>query len=95
MMPVKQIKSPIKTISEGQNRIYEANKQYARVKCNCSHYPKDHYNNVGFCHHSQHKDAGKCGCTWYYPNDEWILRKIKKQKTPQANATLMLANTTV
>lgn len=43
---------------------------HPRVKCNCGHYPKDHYGGGGQC---------KCGCTWYYPNDKYILRKTKHE----------------
>ncbi|MDD3479970.1 MAG: hypothetical protein PHI42_06260 [Paludibacteraceae bacterium] len=37
----------------------------ANVKCNCGHTQKDHYRG-GWC--------DKCGCTFYHPNDKWILR---------------------
>ena len=46
--------------------------EHSRITCNCGHYPKDHYNREGFC--------GKCGCTWYYPNDNWVLRKRKEKE---------------
>ena len=45
--------------------------KFARVKCNCGHYPKDHYSGWGWC--------DKCGCTWYWPNDKYILRKQKEK----------------
>lgn len=44
-----------------------ANAKFSRVKCDCGHYPKDHYGRQGWC--------DKCGCTWYYPNYRYILRK--------------------
>lgn len=56
------------------------NKKYARVKCDCGHYPKDHYEGSGCCHDSTHPNAGKCGCTWYHPNYKYILRQQKKLK---------------
>ena len=40
---------------------------HSRVKCDCGHYPKDHYGRSGWC--------DKCGCTWYYPNVRYIKRK--------------------
>ena len=45
--------------------------KFSRVKCNCGHYPKDHFAREGCCH--------KCGCTWYYPNDRYILRKAREK----------------
>ncbi len=42
------------------------------VKCDCGHYPKDHYAREGWC--------DECGCTWYYPNYRYILRKKKENK---------------
>ena len=44
------------------------------VKCNCGHTIKDHYKG-GWCHSSGHPKEGQCGCTWFYPNDKWILKK--------------------
>lgn len=41
--------------------------EQSRVKCNCGH-----YNREGAC--------DDCGCTWYYPNDKYILRKKKEKK---------------
>lgn len=52
-------------------------KPSAKVKCNCGHFKKDHYRG-GFCHSSAHPKAGQCGCTFYYPNDKWILKQKKK-----------------
>ena len=45
-------------------------KMPSNVKCNCGHYKKDHYRGEGQC--------SKCGCTWYYPNDKWILKNYAK-----------------
>ena len=42
---------------------------YRRIRCGCGCYPKDHYNGEGGC--------DKCGCTWYYPNDKFILAMRK------------------
>jgi len=47
-------------------------KEQSRVKCDCGHYPKDHYNREGHC--------DKCGCTWYHPNVKYIKRKQKEVK---------------
>lgn len=46
--------------------------EHSRVKCDCGHYPKDHYNCAGWC--------DKCGCTWYYPNYRYIKKKQKALK---------------
>jgi len=43
------------------------NKKYSRVKCDCGHYPEDHFANEGSC--------DKCACTWYYPNYKYILKQ--------------------
>jgi len=40
------------------------------IKCSCGHLPKDHYLQEGAC--------SKCACTWYYPNDKYILSKRGK-----------------
>jgi len=48
--------------------------KHSRVKCNCGHYPKDHFMREGCC------IGSGCGCTWYYPNDEYILRKQKEKQ---------------
>jgi len=45
--------------------------KFDKVKCNCGHYPKDHFNREGACL--------KCACTWYYPNDKHIMNKAKKK----------------
>lgn len=52
-----------------KSRAWE--KKHKRVKCNCGHYMKDHYG-AGWC--------DKCGCTWYWPNDRYILREQKKKE---------------
>jgi len=44
---------------------------YSKVKCGCGHYPRDHFNREGSCF--------KCGCTWYYPNDKFVLKQQKKK----------------
>jgi len=46
--------------------------KHSRVKCDCGHYPKDHYNREGWC--------DKCGCTWYWPNVRYQLKKQKEEK---------------
>ena len=40
------------------------------IQCNCGHLSKDHYLGEGFC--------DLCACTWYWPNDKYILRYKKK-----------------
>lgn len=35
------------------------------VKCGCGHTAKYHYGGRGMCN--------KCGCTWFYPTDEYVL----------------------
>lgn len=53
--------------------IKKAWENHDNVKCDCGHYPKDHYGRQGFCN--------KCGCTWYWPNIEHQKKKqaeIKK-----------------
>lgn len=47
-------------------------KIFKRVRCDCGHYPIDHYKGEGWC--------DKCGCTWYYPNFRYIkkLQQLKK-----------------
>lgn len=45
------------------------NKKYRRIKCNCGEYMKDHYQNRGWC--------DKNGCTWYWPNDKYLLKQKK------------------
>lgn len=51
---------------------------HGNVKCDCGHPKKDHYQNGGYCHHSTHKNAGGCGCTWFHPNKKYIDKKVKK-----------------
>lgn len=53
----------------------EHDRIWKTVKCNCGHYLKDHQVFMGpggWCK--------KCGCTWYYPNDKYILAYRGKQK---------------
>ena len=47
------------------------------VKCDCGHTIKDHFNG-GWCHSSGHPKEGQCGCTWFYPNVNYIKRKKKE-----------------
>lgn len=56
-----------------------ASKAPKNVKCNCGHTIKDHYRG-GWCHSSGHPKEGQCGCTWFYPNDKWILMKNKRKQ---------------
>ena len=49
----------------GKRKAYE--KKHAKVKCDCGHLMKDHYNKEGCCN--------KCGCTWYYPNHKYIMKQ--------------------
>lgn len=53
-------------------------KIHANVKCNCGHTAKDHYNGQGWCHSFGHPRSGECGCTFFYPNDRYIIRKKQK-----------------
>lgn len=61
----------LKTKIQTNRAEKEFNKKYRRIKCNCGEYMKDHYQNRGWC--------SKNGCTWYWPNDKYLLRK-KSQK---------------
>lgn len=54
------------------HRKYFMKRIHGNVKCDCGHTQKDHYQNGGWCHHTQHKKVGKCGCTWFYPNTKYI-----------------------
>jgi hypothetical protein len=49
----------------------EFEKKFKKVKCNCRHYMKDHFLKEGCCF--------ECGCTWYWPNDKFIL-KLRGEK---------------
>jgi len=51
------------------------------VLCDCGHPARDHYNTEGYCHHSLHPQAGKCGCTWYWPNVKWLEKQSGKPLT--------------
>jgi len=55
-------------IRDGEYKRKPAKKK-PKVKCGCGHYPEDHYLKEGAC--------AKCGCTWYHPNDTYILAKKK------------------
>ena len=46
--------------------------KFSRVKCDCGHYPKDHYQREGACK--------ECACTWYYPNVKYIEKLKKREK---------------
>ena len=50
------------------------------VKCDFGHTQKHHYNGEGFCHHSKHLNAGKCGCSWFHPNIKYINKLNKNKK---------------
>lgn len=56
--------------------------KHSRVKCDCGHYPKDHYLREGCCTAKVQwgKRKATCGCTWYYPNVNYILRKKKEKQ---------------
>ena len=56
-----------------------ASKVPKNVKCNCGHTIKDHYRG-GWCHSGSHPQAGQCGCTWFHPNDKWILMNNKRKQ---------------
>ena len=57
---------------------------HGNVKCACGHTQKDHHQTNGWCHSSTHPDSGKCGCTWFHPNNRYIHRKnIEKAKKRQ------------
>jgi len=58
-------------------------KVHGNIKCDCGHTKKDHYQDNGWCHHSAHPEAGKCGCTWFHPNRKYIRRKNKQRKDKQ------------
>jgi hypothetical protein len=60
---------------------------HGNVKCDCGHIQKDHYQNNGWCHHSEHSNSGKCGCTWFHPNIHYIKNK-KKQNYEKNNYNL-------
>jgi hypothetical protein len=53
---------------------------HGNIKCNCGHTAKDHHNGEGWCHSKGHPKEGQCGCTWYYPNDKWILKNRRNEK---------------
>lgn len=51
----------------------------SNIKCNCGHTKKDHHKG-GWCHSSSHPRAGECGCTFYAPNDRWILNNPPERR---------------
>jgi hypothetical protein len=61
---------------EKSNGYKERWANHSKVKCDCGHYPKDHFNREGGCL--------KCACTWYYPNHKYIT-KMKKKKGVSEN----------
>ena len=50
----------------------EQKRIWTTVKCNCGHSSKEHYNGEGWC--------TECACTWYYPNDKYILKYRERLK---------------
>ena len=48
---------------------YQSWKYFSRIRCSCGCYPKDHSQRTGWC--------DKCGCTWYHPNDKFVLKMRK------------------
>ena len=48
-------------------------------KCDCGHTIKDHFQG-GWCHSSGHPKEGQCGCTWFYPNVNYIKRKKRENE---------------
>ena len=55
-------------------------KKFARVKCDCGHYLKDHFAFGGWC--------TKCSCTWYHPNVRYVNREKKKKDQGLAKCTV-------
>ena len=59
-------------------------KIHGNVKCDCGHRQDDHFQKNGWCHHPQHQNSGKCGCTWFHPNVKYVRRwKIRSAKKRQ------------
>lgn len=67
---IKELK---KELNKSKKKWFHGN-----IKCDCGHTKKDHYNGEGFCHDSTHKNPGKCGCTWFYPNMKYIKKLREK-----------------
>ncbi len=67
----KEMQEQAKSFSE---RSVICNKIPPNVKCNCGHTRKHHYKG-GWCHSRNHPEQGKCGCTWFYPNDKWLKKR--------------------
>ena len=53
-------------------------KIHGNIKCDCGHTQKDHFQGNGYCHHSEHKHPGKCGCTWFNPNVKYLINGSKR-----------------
>lgn len=71
-----------KTVEKVQERLKNLPKKpHGNIKCDCGHTQKDHYLGGGFCHDSKHPRAGRCGCTWFYPNVRYILAKRERDVT--------------
>jgi len=71
-----------KIIAKSQERQKARNKKFGRLKCNCGHYLKDHYLGEGCCEAKVKVGRRKmtCGCTWYWPNDKYIIRKSEEAR---------------
>lgn len=53
---------------------------HGNVKCDCGHRQKDHYEKRGWCHHTEHVNVGKCGCTWFHPNKSYVKKKKNEEE---------------
>jgi len=59
-----------------EEKVMLYNRITRNVVCNCGHYPLAHFGLSGDC--CAEVDGGKtCGCTWYHPNDKWIIKYQK------------------
>lgn len=54
-------------------------KSTKHISCNCGHLRHEHFEG-GFCN--------QCGCTWYHPNDKWILKQKNDQYVRSKNKKL-------
>ena len=54
-------------------------KSTKHISCNCGHLRHEHFEG-GFCN--------KCACTWYHPNDKWILKQKNDQYVRSKNKKL-------
>lgn len=59
---IEELKKRLKELMDSKQKKSQIPKN---VKCNCGHTVKHHFKG-GWCN--------ECGCTFYYPNDKWILR---------------------